>query len=453
MKKLLFKSFSLIGMLCLSTQSNAMDISPIICQNRQCLPAHQAVTKDHLFEHINYLLEKNINAPISMCEADPASKTCFKKGISLPVFTNNAQVNMDVLSARLIDVKKVPDSAGLDLIVDYKTKAGNIFPSCQTAYSRLGILDHNTIQVIAPSFSCNLTQTTPSPLSLAQYVDYINFDTGTIGVHYTSANAIGQNKTGYLILQFSQQAPFSSHPAFPMPEVAQLVQTKIETPAHTKVDPVWMKPTPVLSLEKPTFVDQDCMNTPGGCQNLMLGAKNTQPQIQQPATQQGVASTTGLIEQDKVILPPTQGIRKTITTRKQIIEEGKPISVEEAVVHYIQETPSSPLKIVDPNKQKESMQPKELANPEMPQMIYPVALTGQETLPEYIAPQEVILSLEEVEAINQAAPTTIEKQEVAPQPVVLSKPQTEIPVVIQDNSVTKEEQSSLLDKFEKYFYF
>ena len=99
------------------------------------------------------------------------------------------------------------------------------------------------------------------------------------------------------------------------------------------------------------------------------------------------------------------------------------------------------------------MQPKELANPEMPQMIYPVALTGQETLPEYIAPQEVILSLEEVEAINQAAPTTIEKQEVAPQPVVLSKPQTEIPVVIQDNSVTKEEQSSLLDKFEKYFYF
>ena len=453
MKKLLFKSFSLVGIMCLSTQSNATDISPIICQNKQCLPAYQAVTKDHLFEHINYLLEKNINAPISMCEANPVSKTCLKKGISLPVFTNNAQINIDILSARLIDVKKVPDAAGLDLIIDYKTKAGNIFPSSQTASSRLGVLDYNAIQVIAPTFSCNLTQSTPSALSLDQHVDYINFDTGTIGVNYTSANALGQNKTGYLILQFPQQAPFSSHPAFPMPEVAQLVQTKIETPAHTKVDPVWMKPAPVLSLEKPTFVDQDCMNTPEGCQNLMLNMRNIQQQVQQPATQQGIASTTGLIEQDKVILPPTQGIRKTITTRKQIIEEGKPISVEEDVVHYIQETPSSPLKIAEPIKQTETDQTKELASPEMPQMMYPVTPSGQEALPEYIVPQEVILSLEEVEAINQVAPTTIKKQEVAPQPIVLSKPQPEMPVVIQDNSVTKEEKSSLLDKFEKYFYF
>ena len=437
--------------MCLSAQSNAMDVSPIVCQNKQCLPAYQSVTKDHLFEHINYLLEKNINAPISICEADPASKTCFKKGISIPVVTNNAQVNIDILSARLIDVKKVPDSAGLDLIIDYKTKVGNIFPSCQTAFSRLGVLDYNSIQVIAPSFSCNLTQSPPSSLSLAQYVDYINFDTGTIGVHYSAANAVGQNKSGYLVLKFSQQAPFSSHPAFPMPEVAQLVQTKIQTPAHTKVDPVWMKPTPVLSLEKPTFVDQDCMNTPGECQNLMLNMQNTASQVQQPVPQQDVASTTGLIEQDKIILPPTQGIRKTVTTRKQVIEEGKPVSVEEEVVHYIQETPSSPLKVVDP-KQEATPEIEELASPEMPQMVHSATLIGQEALPEYIAPQEVVLSIEEVKAINQVVPT-VERQKTTPQSIKPTKSQTELPVIIHDNSITKEDQSSFLDKLEKYFYF
>ena len=443
MKKLLIKS--------LSSQSLAMDISPIICQNKACLPAFQAVTKEHLFEHINYLLENNINTPIAICEADPTSKTCIGKGISIPVITNNAQVNLDILSARLIDTKKLTDSAGVDLIIDYKTKAGNIFPTCQTAFSRLGILNQNAVQVIAPEFSCNLTHTTPSSLSLAQYVDYINFDTGNIGVHYASNNAANQNKTGYMLLSFEKKPHIPSHPAFPMPEVAKLVQSKIETPAHTKVDPVWMKPTPFLNLEKPTIASQDCMNTSEGCPNLTLNMQGHTPHVQHAVSTQNVASTTGLIEQDKVILPPTQGIRKTITTRKQIIEEGKPVSVEEEVVHYIQESPSAPLKAIEPIKQEEIVQPQEIASPQMPKMVHPIVLIEQQPLPEYIVPQDIILSNAEIEAINKITPS-IENQAIEQQNNIPAL-HSESPVIIQDKSITKEEPSSLLDNLSKYFYF
>jgi len=452
MKNLLIKSLSLISITCLTTQTNAMEISPIICQNKTCLPAYQSVTKDHLFEHINYLIEKNINTPITICEADPTSKTCLKKGISVPVITNNAQVNMDILSARLIDAKKVPDTAGIDLIVDYKTKAGNIFPTCQTAFSRLGILNYNSIQVIAPEFSCNLTQTTPSSLSFAQYIDYINFDTANIGIHYVVGNAAGQNKTGYMLLSFEKQAPFASHPVFPMPEVAKLVQSKVEAPAHTKIEPVWMKPTPFLTLEKPTFVNQDCMNTPEGCPNLALNMTATVPQETQPIMQQNVASTTGLIEQDKVILPPTQGIRKTVTTRKQIIKEGEPVAIEEEVVHYIQDSPSAPLKPVEPIEQEKSLEPQELPSPQMPEMHYPALLIDQQPVPEYIFPQEVVLSNAEIEAINQSAPVPQEPT-IIKQPIKEPILQNEQPVIIQDHSITKEEPSSFLDKLGKYFYF
>lgn len=447
MKKSLFKTCSLLFITCLSTGVNAQEISPIICQNKTCLPANQAVTKDHLFEHINYLLEKNINSPITICEADVASKSCLKKGASIPIVTNNVQTSIDLLSARLIDIKKVQDSSGIDLIVDYKTKSGNIFPSCQTAYSRLGVLNNNAIQVIAPEFSCKLTQTTPSSLSLIQYIDYINFDTGTIGAHYISSNAVGQNKIGYLLLQFDKQAYFSSHPAFPMPEVVQQVQQKNPEVAHTQVSPVWMKPTPILNLEKPTFVDQDCMHTPHGCQNLELNTTlNPQQNLQSPTP-----STTGLIEQDKVILPPTNGIRKTITTRKQIIEDGKPVAIEENIVHYVQENPNMPLQKIEPStKEKETEKSLELPNPQMPKTANPITPVQQQFIPEYYIPQEIVLSPAEIETINKVAPIEQpQKESIAEQKPV----QIKEPVVIQDHSLTKEEPTSFLDRLEKYFYF
>ncbi len=446
----IFKSITFMGVLCASIISNANTLSPIICLNKKCIPAHNAVTKEHLFEHINYLLEQSVNHPISICEADPISKNCLKKGIFVPLQVATSNINLDILSAKLTDVKKISETAGIDMIIDYKTKAGNIFPTCQTAPSRLGIFDKNTIQLIAPEFSCYLTQTTPVSLSLAQYIDYIDFDNGLIGMQYNITSNSGTNNNGYAILKFQNTQPFKSHPQFPMPEVASQFKEDEPQIAHTQVTPVWMKPTPILNLEQPTYVDQDCMHTPQGCENLMLNlTEGSQPLVQ---TNVNTPSTTGLIEQDKVILPPLKGVRKTVTTRKQVIEDGKPVSIEEEVVQYEQETPSQPFVKIEqaPTTQEQSVT-SVLPSPEMPTVANAIQQIPSYTENvEFAIPNEVILTPNELQQIDQIAPiATDQKSFHQPYPSI----ENEDIVIIQEKSIPKEENTSIIDSLEKYFYF
>lgn len=446
----IFKGITFMGVLCASIISNANTLSPIICLNKKCIPAYNAVTKEHLFEHINYLLEQSVNHPISICEADPISKNCLKKGIIVPLQVATSNINLDILSAKLTDVKKISETAGIDMIIDYKTKAGNIFPTCQTAPSRLGIFDKNTIQLIAPEFSCYLTQTTPVSLSLVQYIDYIDFDNGLVGMQYNVTSNSGTNNNGYAILKFQNTQPFKSHPQFPMPEVVSQFKEDESQIAHTQVAPVWMKPTPILNLEQPTYVDQDCMHTPQGCENLMLNlAEGSQPLVQANVN---TPSTTGLIEQDKVVLPPLKGVRKTVTTRKQIIEDGKPVSIEEEVVQYAQETPSQPFVKVEqaPTAQEQSLT-NILPSPEMPTVANAIQQMPSYTENiEFAIPNEVILTPNELQQIDQIAPIATEQKSFHQTSPSM---ENEDIVIIQEKSIPKEENTSLLDSLEKYFYF
>lgn len=433
----IFKCITFVGILGTSVVSNANIPSPIVCLNRQCLPANQAVTKEHLLEHVNHLLKVSTNSPISICEADPVSKNCLKKGITIPLQISTSNINLDILSAKLTDVKDIPGTAGIDMIVDYQTKAGNIFPTCQTAFSRLGIFDNNAIQIIAPDFSCYLTQTMPVSFSLSQYVDYINFDDGLLGIYYTIGSHVG-NKNGYAILKFQNLEPFKSHPQFPMPSVVEKFSTEKTQPAHTHMTPVWMKPTPFLTLEKPSFVDQDCMHTPQGCENLILNMNNNSTSTL-PTPAEGVPSTTGLIEQDKIVLPPLKGVRKTVTTRKQVFEDGKPVSVEEEVVQYEQEDPSQPFVKVEDTATPQEQNINELPTPEMPSIAHGIQQnqSGLQNI-DVVVPHEVILNPNEIQQPVQ--------QEVKPL-------QNENLVIIQDKSIPKEDNTSLIDSLEKYFYF
>lgn len=332
----------------LSASAAAQTPGVLICRAKQCIEAKQTIGREGLFHQLAQLLDKNIGKNVSLCEADPTTHTCLTKGISFPIQSATIQTNISIPEAQVVDSKILPNTTGLDLILDYKIKAGDTFPQCQTALSRLGVAAADMTQLISPRFNCQLTETGNSVFSLVYNINYIDFDSGLIGAYFSAAsgNSLSGGKNGYVLMHFSQPTSISAD-IFKRPS-AQGPLTVTAEQAHTQMEAIWMKPTPFLNLETPVFMPENCMNDMGACSAQMLNTMPGTASISQttpsplPSTP-GVASTTGLIQQTKTILPPSQALTQTVTTRKQVIEEGKPVYVEEEVRRFVQQTPDSPL--------------------------------------------------------------------------------------------------------------
>lgn len=415
------------------SEAKASALTPTICQNKKCYPATMALTRERLFEQIQNLVDNNLNQNMSLCEANPQSKMCLTKGFSIPLYSGITQMNMDVASARILDKKEIEKTTGLDLIIDYKVKTENLFPTCQTAPSRLGVLEANRVQLIAPEFSCNFSQSNKSSFSIAFDVDYINFDNGTVGAYYSMAasKALAGQKNGYVLFRFPQTDSSALNNEFPMPSVYLAYQQQIQQP-HTQMQPVWMKPSPILNTD-----GQEVVVTP---------SQNQAPRAQAalPKAPDGTPSTTGLILQDKVILPPLEGIRKTVTVKKQIIQEGKPVVYEEEVKHYVQANENAPL--IEESQAIAIQKANTPAVPEMPKPNNQLIQTSYyDQMPEYIFPQEVMLTIDEAKVPQPPTDLTNEQ---------MPSVQEKLAAIEQESNQTdKKTSSSIWDKIEKLFYF
>lgn len=346
---LLFVSCSVL----FATATIAQTPSILICRAKQCVEARQTVSREYLFNQVSQLLDKNIGKDISLCEADPTTRVCLTSGISFPAHSQTIQTSISISAIKLIDAKILPNVTGIDLILDYKIKAGDTFPRCQTALSRLGVMSSDNIQTMSPQFNCHLTETGNTVLSIVYNIDYIDFDYGMVGAHFSAASgqSILGGKTGYALMRFTHSAPITDDDIFKMEtnrEITTEQKVVNNRGARTQMDAIWMKPTPFLELETPVFMPEECTQNMGVCSAQTLNAisniptaSNTQPS-KLPYTP-GVASTTGLIQQTKTVLPPPQGMTKTITTHTQVISDGKPVYAEEEVRRFVQQTPDSPL--------------------------------------------------------------------------------------------------------------
>lgn len=333
-----------IGILFFASNLNAQLPAPIICQNKKCLSADQSVTSQYLYDNISNLLKKNKNNNTLLCEANPASKMCLQNGFAIPVSFAYGQTFLELSTAKLIDIKPATDETSSSLLFDYKIKSGDIFPNCQTAPSQFNVLSKPTVQMTSSNFHCSLSKSNPIPLNIIYDFDYIDFDTGTFGAYYTAhtGHQLQQSKNGYVLFRFMHPASIASTTPFPMPEVAQqfAIQQE-EEKAHTHVDPIWMKPTPILDLENPSIVTNDCVNNPNDYHASQQ--QETPHKTVQELASSSTPSTTGLVYQDKKqIIPPVNGIKKTITTKKKIIENGKVIATTEEVRELVQQSPEQP---------------------------------------------------------------------------------------------------------------
>lgn len=325
--------------------------SILVCKAGQCVQTNHNMSREYLYNQLKALADANIGQNIDICEGNSATRQCVQKGISMPISSPVIQTYVNLPQARLVDARAVADVPGLDLIIDYKMKAGGTFPRCQAALSRIGTRHAGSSEMMSPRFNCALTETGNTTFSLAYHIDYIDFDQGIIGAQYTIAadHILTGANAGYVLMDFDKGVKMDGDETFPYPEQLAALQSgevaTFDTPGE--IEAVWMKPTPFLNLLTPTFSPNNCYTFDGGCSAQMLNNPATAvPPAQaklDALTPPNVASTTGLIQQTVSVDPVSPAERKTVTTKTIIAENGKAVYSEEATRHYVRETMDGPL--------------------------------------------------------------------------------------------------------------
>ncbi len=282
--------------------------SILICKDSQCIPSAAEMGHLYLVNQINELMKNNIGKNITLCEASPDKYSCTEQGFSFPVQSDMIKTSVSLPTARIIDAKPLEDGPGTDLIIDYRLKAGDTFPRCQTSLSRMGVASAVDVKMMSPQFNCKVTETNKTTFSITYNVNYLDLDRGIIGAFYTVAanNALQGKKDGYVLMTLEKGVQMEPGEVFPY--VAQLKailngsMPQINDPEIiNQMEAFWLKPTPFLNLSTPQFAPNNCIDFVGGCSAEMLNNPEiaVPPAAEQIArlTPAGVPSTTGLIQQ------------------------------------------------------------------------------------------------------------------------------------------------------------
>lgn len=179
--------------------------SVLICRGHQCASSAYSMSRGFLLNKIGQLIEENIGKTAMLCEADPVSHVCLTEGLKLTARTAYFKVDTRIDAARVVDAKLVKDAAGLDIIFDYRVRANNTYPSCETALSRLSVPFVDKVELRTADFACRFTETGSASLNITYNIDYVDFDYGVIGAYYTlgAAQAVRGDKNGYALMRFT----------------------------------------------------------------------------------------------------------------------------------------------------------------------------------------------------------------------------------------------------------
>ena len=303
-----------------------------ICKDNQCVPSNSEMVRDYLLNQMNELMASNIGKTIHLCEANPNGGGCIQQGISFPLSSPVIQTTATINQAYLVDAKAVKEDVGVDLILDYKVRAADTYPQCQTVLSRMGVASAADIKMMSPRFNCRLTETGKTTFSTTYNVAYLDLDNGVIGAFYTIAayNALNGSGAGYVLMQFDKGVEMEPGETFPYPAQLEAIMNGTMPPINDpemleKMGAFWLKPTPFLNLTTPEFAPNDCFEFQGGCSAEMLNeptkAVPSAAEKLAALTPPNVLSTTGLIQQTMTVEEPKGPVmQQTVVTQRQVLE-------------------------------------------------------------------------------------------------------------------------------------
>lgn len=157
----------------------------VICRTGNCSRLNDRITRTYLFNTLSNLFMLNSHSKMSICEADPFSRSCLQSGISFPASVGiaNAMIKMPRAS-----ISQVSVSTGLSqtkLALSYFVLVNGMETQCQATTAELMIPNEGSATLVSRNFSCALTHDGTSNVSLMLNIDYIDLDFGILGGYYS----------------------------------------------------------------------------------------------------------------------------------------------------------------------------------------------------------------------------------------------------------------------------
>lgn len=304
----------------ITTRADEAQTTPtvLVCRAHQCANASYSMGRGFLFNKIAQMMDANIGKSVLVCEADPVSHVCLENGLRIPAQTAVGNVPVQVEGLTLVNTKLTNGTPALDIVWDYRVRAGNLYPKCQLALSHLSVNFTDRVEMVTNDFTCDMTATGQTALNATYNIDYLDFDYGFIGAYYTLGvgQAVQGDKTGYLLMRFTAPAVSTPTPASGTSSVQPTT-----TPSA--------KPAPLPSILAETAADTAPHGTSAD------GAEHTPesntPMPRTPVAQPAPASPTAGTRTTTTSAPGTLipvGVKTTITEKTVITPDDSLSGVE-----------------------------------------------------------------------------------------------------------------------------
>ncbi len=296
----------------------------VVCRSKQCKSARNMMTQEFLYNKLGSLLKNNINRRVLFCDADSNVHVCLNDAITFGVKAGATDTQLHIPSAIIVDSKSMPDEMAHKFVIDYDMQLGETYPSCQASLNQMRVVSADEINVEVPGFECRFTENGMSVVNASYEVDYIDFDYGILGAHYSFA--VGQVSTGgqsgYALLRFSdtanennevkedcgcseqQNPPCQCEQA--EPEVKTIIQEKVVTQYEVAPIEVYVKtkaPIEAGQVQSVRINGVDVPNVPVVADAPVQQPVEAEPEVTQPAPEAALqAGVPVIMEVEEIII-------------------------------------------------------------------------------------------------------------------------------------------------------
>ena len=175
-----------------------------LCANGRCAPVGAAFPRPRVLGGVYRLLKESERAPYRICEADPDSRRCKHKSISMFIQGGPIPGVGSMKQGKVTETEISPETGEVFYTVSTSLTFIGV-PLVTTSHkSRIHLASDTRIVLMEDDYYTNWMAVGNQVMSFNLAVDYINLDKGEIGGYYGWASTgIGMGKgSGYLIMDF-----------------------------------------------------------------------------------------------------------------------------------------------------------------------------------------------------------------------------------------------------------
>ncbi len=180
----------------------------VICRSHSCTRSSERMTESFLFNSLVVMFYNSQKTRVSICEADPVTRSCSHQGIRFGAEVGGTPAVMQIPTYTLNDVQVGRKLKHLGFAMSYDVFVNGLKTNCNTVKNMIEIRNIDMILITGDAVLCQLTSDIPSQIFTMYNIDYIDFDYNLMGGFYSlgmSGSSKGR-KNGYMIMKFDDIA-------------------------------------------------------------------------------------------------------------------------------------------------------------------------------------------------------------------------------------------------------